>query len=238
MPTEKDFIVNIINEMIDQRLAAQIHIAIGQVVDYDPTLYLAKVFLAYEQLETPWIRIGGVASGNLFGDKNPPQINDEVIVAFYGGTVETGVIISRIYSDPTDAPPPAGDADRVMRHLSGSQISFKESGTIEVKASEKTVLTLNSDGSFAVSNPSAQVKINADNSIELSNSNTKILLNNGKISLSNNTTELLALISNLLDELTTPGNITVVIPSGVGTFSAPIFAAIQNIKVLLQTLKA
>lgn len=222
MAFEQDYFVNLINSLIDKKLAESIHIAIGTISDYDPDLYLAKVFLQYEQVETPFVRLGGAATGNAFGDKTPPSIGDEVIVAFYGGTVETAVIISRLYSDPSDPPPIADPGDRIIRWMTGAQIAFKTSGGLE----------------FSVSNGSARMKINPDNSMELSNDTTKILLSaTGKVSLSNSTAELLDLVNQLLTQLLTASNIVAPPPSGLGTFSPSVLTQLTLIQTKLNTLK-
>jgi phage baseplate assembly protein V len=238
MGLESDYIVNLINDLIDKRLNESVHIAIGTVTEYDPDLYLVKVLLAYEQVETPFIRLGGSATGNAFGDKNPPAIGDEVIVAFYSGTVETGIVISRLYSDPTD-PPPVGDpADRILRHSTGSQITFKANGAISLAAAAQTSVLVNPDGSFAVSNGQASMKINPDNSLELSNAVTSIKITEvGKVSISNGVVELLGILDQLLAALTTPANVLVDKGTGIGGFNTVAVLALNVIKAELATLK-
>ena len=240
MAIAPSYLINLITDIIDKKLAEGINIAIGTITAYDPDTYTAKVFLQYEQVETDFIRIGGGAAGNGYGDKVPVAINDEVIVAFYSGTAETGLLISRIYSDPTDPPPTTADpADRVIQHSTGSKVTFSANGDVSLAASAKTTAKLGQDGSFAVSNGNGAVKINTDNSIEISNDQTKILLSHdGKISLSNSTVELLDLIDQLLTQLTTASNILVAYPSGIGSFSPAVLPLITQIKTQLATLKA
>lgn len=180
------YLVNLIEQIIDRKLAESTWLAIGVVTAYDNVKYLAKVQLSYEQVETPFIRIGGPYIGNGFGDKAPLAIGDEVIVAFYNATMESGVVMTRLYTDPSDLPPSTSEGERLLKHSTGSLIRFTAPGGVEVLNKDKAFLKLNADNSAEMANDQGKVRLEANGKAELSNAQGKFVVDEqGRIEASN-----------------------------------------------------
>ena len=222
MSIESDYLVNLIRDLIAEQMASAVHSAIGYVTNYDSASFTASVQLHYEAIETPMIRIGSGAIGEGFGDKAPLNLWDEVIVTFYGGTLETGVITARLYGPEVNAAPTTADPnDRLIKHSSGSEILFA------------------ADGGMTVSNPNGSVVLTKDGLVTVQNSGIKLVLDPaGTIKVANSGAELISLLDQLMTQLTTSPNILVSYPSGVGSFNPATTALLQQIKTSLETLKS
>jgi len=71
---------------------------IGIVDGYDPTNYAARVRLQPEDVATGWLPIMAPQVGNGFGVYAPPNIGDQVVVAFQEGGHEAGIVLGSLYS--------------------------------------------------------------------------------------------------------------------------------------------
>lgn len=258
MSIPQNYLVNLIEQIVDRKLASSVWLAIGVVSAYDNTKYLAKVQLSYEQVETPFIRIGMTAAGNTFGDKVPLAVGDEVVVAFYNATMESGVVAFRLYTDPSDLPPTTAAGERLMQHSSGSKIRFTTTGGVEVFNKDKAHVKVNADNSVEVANDKAKVSLAADGALEVSNAkgdlkiassgavelgNSSISLkmtDSGKVTLGGTTVELLALFELLITTLngsSVPPVIPLVTPGVTGIMSPAMVTALNVIKTKLNTIK-
>lgn len=124
------------NTMKRQALLAMASIAkprIGLVSSYDPATYAVKVRLMPEDVETGWCPLGTIRAGNGFGFYCPPAIGDQAVVIFQEGAVESGVVISMLYSD-ADRPLPVPAGEIWAAHEGGASLKFKADGVVELVA--------------------------------------------------------------------------------------------------------
>ena len=86
-----------------------------------------------EPIESNWMPLGCIAVGSGWGVMAGPQLGDQVMVAFEGGDVNSGVVIARLYSALAPAMPvPSGEIWAV--HETGSSLKFVTSGDVDVNA--------------------------------------------------------------------------------------------------------
>jgi phage baseplate assembly protein gpV len=77
---------------------------VGLVSSYDPDGYIAKVRVMPEDVESGWLPIAVGMAGQAWGAYFGPSIDDQVIVLFIQGDINSGVIIGALSSDQ-DPPP-------------------------------------------------------------------------------------------------------------------------------------
>lgn len=225
MSIKQNYLLNLISQLIDSKLADVTWKAIGVVTAVDEANYLVRVRLHYENFETDWIRISTGYAGNGFGEKSPIAVNDEVVVSFYSGTMASGYVSARLYNNPNDLPPVSGSGDYAIIHKSGSKFILKAGGDVQFLSSSGVNLELKSDGSFQVVGAGATIAATAT----------------GQIQIKNSTTELISDIVDLLGQLVMPENVLSVltppVATAVGGFNPGVLAALEAIQAKLQTLK-
>src|SRR5258708_1754183 len=123
---KQDYLINIIDALIDEKLSKLASFSIGIVTDVDPIKYLAKVQLHFEQIETSFLRIASNYVGANFGERTPINVGDEVTVAFYNTDYTSGIIIGRLYNDPQNLPFVTAQNDWLIQHRNGAKLTVKD----------------------------------------------------------------------------------------------------------------
>lgn len=114
---------------------------IGILTSYNPADSTVKVSIqpvdeeSPEASQTGWIPL----STSFIGFVGAPRINDQVVVLFQEGSLNSGIVIGRIYSDE-DVPPAAPSGEWWLTHPSGSSIKIKDDGEIEIISASKVVM--------------------------------------------------------------------------------------------------
>jgi len=104
---------------------------LGIVTSYNPTNQTVQVTIQPVEDDgngqTGWIPL----ATNFIGLVGAPNINDQVLVLFQEGSLNTGMVVGRLYSDVDPAPAvPAGEW--WLTHPSGSSIKLKTNGDVDV----------------------------------------------------------------------------------------------------------
>jgi phage gp45-like len=118
----------IVNMLSDIRLPQK-----GIVTSYDPTKHMAKVMLQPQNLETSWIQIASMGVGQGFGWTCGLVPGNEVMVAFEGGDINSGVITGCLYNGQ-DLPTLTNSGEAKFIHPTGSYIKFFADGSVEISA--------------------------------------------------------------------------------------------------------
>jgi phage baseplate assembly protein V len=106
---------------------------LGLVSGYDPNMYMVKVLLQPENVETGWLPLGSPMVGNQFGIFGGPAIGDQVEVQFPDGDLSSGIVSMRFFND--QARPLAVPSGEVwIVHKSGSFLKLHNDGSIEMNA--------------------------------------------------------------------------------------------------------
>ena len=107
------------------------------IVDsYDPATYAAKFKLMPDSVTTPvitgWIPLHTLQSGNNFGWHSPPNIGDHGWLDFHEDDREAGFYSAATFNDQFK-PVQVQAGELMYQHKSGSQIYFKQDGTVTIK---------------------------------------------------------------------------------------------------------
>ncbi|MFQ5629156.1 MAG: phage baseplate assembly protein V [bacterium] len=116
-------------------------VAVGIVTNNDDADGLGRVKVHFPWLsdenESAWARVAVVMAGNNRGAWFPPQIDDEVLVAFEHGDINKPIVIGAMWNGK-DAPPSTDTESIVIQDKNGSFIKFEVSeGKITIEAKEK-----------------------------------------------------------------------------------------------------
>lgn len=114
----------------------------GLVSSYDPDRYAVKVKLQPEETETGWLPIVTAMAGNGFGVYFGPEIDDQAVVAFLEGSVETGVCLGFLPSD-IDRPPSVPSGEGLVRHKDGAFLRFLPGAVVDLEAAGGFNVTAN-----------------------------------------------------------------------------------------------
>lgn len=115
---------------------------LGLVTSYDPDNYSVKVTLQPDNVETGWIPVASIAVGNGWGLYFPPAINDQVVVAFQEGDLDSAVATAFLYNDE-DKPLSVKSGEWWMVHRSMTHVKFLEDGTLDIRGPNITAGILN-----------------------------------------------------------------------------------------------
>lgn len=132
---------NLLNQMrfqagIGQNAIAGTRCAI--VKSYNPVDCTVQVSIQPEDEEFPegsltgWIPL----STSYIGAVGAPNIDDQVVVAFQEGSINSGIVIGRLYSS-VDVPPNVPAGEWWVTHPSGSMIKLKTNGDVEIMAANE-----------------------------------------------------------------------------------------------------
>lgn len=156
-------------------------VRIGLITSYNPSDCTVKISLQpvdesnAAPSQTGWIPL----ATSFMGLVGAPTINDQVVVVFQEGSLNSGIVIGKIYSDE-DIPPPVPAGEWWLTHPSGTFIKVKNNGDVEITANND--LKVNTISGNVDVTAAADVNINAVNAnvlaqaINLSNGGTLLKL--------------------------------------------------------------
>jgi phage protein D/phage baseplate assembly protein gpV len=175
--------------------------AVGIVTNNRDDEKLARVKVKFPTLadasESYWLRLAVPMAGKERGFLCLPEVNDEVLVAFPNGTVDTAFVIGALWNG-IDAPP-TGTADlvdgsgnvnqRIWRSRSGHLFLFDDTDGGEairiIDKTDKNHITITSkdnklevhlEGDIEVTSQTGQIKVTAEKDISLESKSGKISL--------------------------------------------------------------
>jgi len=142
---------------IGQNLNSQTRI--GLVTSYNPDDCTVKVSLQPEDADAPgsgqtgWIPL----ATSFYGLVGAPNIDDQVIVVFQEGSLNSGIVVGKIYSGE-DVPPSVPAGEWWIVHPSGSFIKIKNDGDVDIAASGNINIncqnaSVNASASAVISSP-------------------------------------------------------------------------------------
>jgi uncharacterized protein involved in type VI secretion and phage assembly len=127
-------------------------VAIGTVKSVDDPLSLGRVQISLpfidDQDESPWARVATPMAGSSAGIYFIPSADDEVLVAFEHGDLNSPYVLGALWSALSPPPLPSPLADvRMIRTTGGNTIMFDEQpATITIKTPNGQTIVLSEDG--------------------------------------------------------------------------------------------
>ena len=102
---------------------------LGIVANVDPARQRVRVMLMPESVLTGYLACATVWTGAGWGLSSPPTSGDQVIVLPIEGSLQSGIVIGRVWSDTQTAPnTPSGEL--WLTHKSGSTLRLTNDGNI------------------------------------------------------------------------------------------------------------
>ena len=105
----------------------------GEVTSYDPDSFAVKVMLQPQGIETGWLPIRVLQSGNGFGVYAAPNIGDLASVEFLEGDTNVGRCTGFVPND-VDKPPPVQAGEIWIKHQDGALVKFLPGGVMRMEA--------------------------------------------------------------------------------------------------------
>jgi uncharacterized protein involved in type VI secretion and phage assembly len=151
-------------------------VALAVVIDNIDPLGEGRVQLRLPWLPgfEPWARVAVPVAGSQRGFWLIPQTNDEVLVAFDGGDVNSPYVIGSLWNG-TDKPPASSSIDAVNKTIlhtpAGHVIELDDQqGTVKITTTGKQKITLGPD-KIELEASSSKAKLEGSGSITLETSN-------------------------------------------------------------------
>lgn len=166
----EDSVYRLLQDIVAEHISqiALPEIGIVQSVDKDSYTVVAK--LVYDEVVSAPLRVAESFTGNGFGITNLPNIGDEVVVVFQGGRPNDGYVIGRLYGD--DIPPSFNIKDYQLQHKSGSKVTLKDNGDVELSVKNAGTATLKADGSVeAIAKGGAKIVLSPNKDITITGAN-------------------------------------------------------------------
>jgi uncharacterized protein involved in type VI secretion and phage assembly len=129
-----------------------------------------KVQLYFSPAETDkfevWARVATMFAGDDRGTFFLPDVDDEVLVAFYAGDVRRPYVIGQLWNGQAAPPETAAAANdiKVLKTRGGHYIEFDENGTITIQTSGENKVVIDDNG------PSITIEQSSGNKIEVGSS--------------------------------------------------------------------
>lgn len=140
---------NLIRREVALYMASRATSRPGIVKSYDPATHSAKVAYQPEDTLSGWIPVGSHGVGSGFGVAFAPNIGDQVMVHFFEGEQETGVIGLRLFSTQ-DVPPNIPAGGMCATDSTGSGIIFPNDGSGTVKTTGTITVTVGGDAEINI----------------------------------------------------------------------------------------
>ncbi len=146
---------------------------LGKVLGYDPNTYRAKVLIQPENQITGWMPVGSEWVGNNWGLFAPPAEGDAVLVEFFGGDFEAGVITKRLYHNEAAPVANVPIGEFWLVHQTGSALKFHNDGSVEIISNTDLKATVGGNLNVSVTGTGTATVSAAE--IDLVNSNATTL---------------------------------------------------------------
>lgn len=187
---------------------------------------LGRVKLKYEwrnaDEETDWVRLMTFMGGNETGAFFLPEVDDEVVVAFQNGDIDSPIVLGSLWSQNVVPPETNSDGEnnlRLIKSRSEHKLIFddtdgsekitiidKEDNSIEIDTSNKTITItsmqnmnlLAEDGKITISAKEIEVKSSEKTSME-AGSDYEVKASSGKVSVDSSELELKAAAAGKLE---------------------------------------
>jgi phage baseplate assembly protein gpV len=166
-----DDLLNLIRREIERFHASRYTERHGLVTSYDPDKHLAKVTFQPEGQESGWLPVEtnhmgdgygiliGLTPGHGKGDGSK-NAGDQVIIRYQEGDFESGKIVKVVHSDQ-DKPPRVEAGEMLIKHKSGSSISWNKDGEIIIEQASGAKLYFKKDGSVEHTTKDKPITINS-----------------------------------------------------------------------------
>jgi phage baseplate assembly protein gpV len=99
------------------------HTRMGLVDGYDPENYAVRVRFQPEDKPSGWLPLQTLRAGNGAGVYAPPNLGDQVVVAFQEADRDAGVVLGALYNDE-DKPLPVPAGEIWMVHEGGAAVKI------------------------------------------------------------------------------------------------------------------
>ncbi len=141
---------HLLNAMkLQAELAARdTHARMGTVSSFDPQTWRAKVMIQPENEVTGWMPVATEWVGNGWGMFAPPTAGDAVLVEFFHGDFEAGIITRRFFHNgapPVTSPGTVPSGEFWLLHQSGSALKFHNDGSVELISNKNLTATVGGD---------------------------------------------------------------------------------------------
>lgn len=151
-------ITNLIQREIRRAMNTHAQPRAGLVTSYDEKAHAVKVKLMPEGKETGWIPVGSMQVGNGFGIAIGPNIDDQFMVGFHEGDINSPFIMARMFSDKDKAPEVKAGEITIM-HKSKSALHFDKDGQIKIAHSKGGSLLWDKDGHVNIDNGDRKIAL-------------------------------------------------------------------------------
>ncbi len=152
------------------------HSRLGKILGYDPNTYRAKVLIQPENQITGWMPVGSEWVGNNWGLFAPPAEGDAVLVEFFGGDFEAGIITRRLYHNEAAPVANVPIGEFWLVHQTGSALKFHNDGSVEVISNKNLTATVGGDMNATITGAmnakvTGKVTISSNSEVDLAGGN-------------------------------------------------------------------
>jgi hypothetical protein len=130
-----EILINQMKQIANAERAERISAKYGRISAYNPEEYVAKVILYPEEVETGWLPIGIIWGGPEWGIYCGPHINMPCKVSFPEDDINNGIIEFVVNLGEFRPVSEVASGEFLIQHSSGSLITFKNDGSVEIKGS-------------------------------------------------------------------------------------------------------
>lgn len=163
-------------EQADQQMIC----STGYITSIDGEKYQAKVMLEPLGMETGWLTIGTMYSGNGFGFVAYPEEGAEVTVQFEHGDINCGKIVAFHHND-SDMPPSVAPGEAILMHKTGGIFKFNANGDVNFTSNGNMNITATSNVNIIAAD---NVNINASGSLSITSEGTTTVNGTGTMNIS------------------------------------------------------
>lgn len=176
---------------VDRTRADRVYgVVVGIVTNNDDPEHLGRVRVRFPWLsadhESWWARTATPMAGAGRGIQFPPEVDDEVLIAFEHGNVDRPYVLGAMWNG-ADAPPepmPLGSDKRIDRRVirtrSGHLIRFRDTDGAE----RIEILDRTGNNTIVIDSAANQVSVHADGDILLRSANGKVEISGPAVEIS------------------------------------------------------
>jgi phage baseplate assembly protein V len=151
-------ILNAMRLQAQRNASEQRDTSVGLVTSYDPDNFAVRVQLQAEEILTGWLPLCSPWIGNGWGMFAAPSVGDMVEVCFFGGAIEAGFVVGRLFND-IDRPLSVPSGEFWLVHKTGTLLQFTTAGDVILTSARDLVATV---GRNLTANVSGNIDIACD----------------------------------------------------------------------------